>query len=199
MSTAFHPKIDGATEHANCSIAHVLRTLVCNDQKNWADMCPAVEFALNSNVSMTMGYTPFELNYGYIPQLGQCLSTNTQFTSVKQFAQQVLWNLMVAHDTIIEHRVMQTHHAYHRQMAGEFYLPGDLVYLLTKNLALPNGRAKKLLPKFIGPYKVVEAHTPASNVTLELPPKLTAWRVHPTFHMSLIQAHIPNNDGRFPH
>ena len=83
-------------------------------------------------------------------------------------------------------------------MASKHYSPGDLVYLSTKNLALPKGRAKKLLPKFIGPYKVVEAHTPTSTVTLELPPKLTAWQVHPTFHVSLIRAHITNDDGRFP-
>ena len=59
-------------------------------------------------------------------------------------------------------------------------------------------RAKKILPKFIGPFKIVEAHTAASMVTLDLPPELTAWRVHPMFHVSLIQAHIPNDDGRFP-
>ena len=69
----------------------------------------------------------------------------------------------------------------------------------TKNLSLPKGWAKKLLPKFIGLYKVVEVHTAASMVTLDLQPELRAWRVHPTFHMSLIQAHIPNDDGRFPH
>ena len=68
----------------------------------------------------------------------------------------------------------------------------------TKNLSLPKGQAKKLLPKFIGPYKIVEAHTATSTVTLDLPPELTARRVHLTFHMSLIQAHIPNDDGRFP-
>ena len=162
-------------------------------------MCPAVDFTLNSNVSATKGYAPFELNYGYIPQLGQCLSTDTQFTGVKQFTQQVLWNLTMVHDAIIEHHMMQTHHANHRQMAGECYSLGDLVYVLTKNLALPKGRAKKLLPKFIGLYNVVKAHTPTLTVTLELPPELTAQQVHPTFHMSLIQAHIPNNDGRFPH
>jgi len=100
---------------------------------------------------------------------------------------------MMAHDAIIEHRVMQTHHANHRHMAGECYSLGDLVYLLTKNLALPKGRAKKLLPKFIGPYNVVEAHATALTVMLELPPKLIAQWVYPTFHMSLIWAHIPNN------
>ena len=78
-------------------------------------------------------------------------------------------------------------------------MPGNLVYLSTKNLSLPKGWAKKLLPKFIGLYRIVETHTAASTVTLNLPPKLTAQRVHPTFHVSLIQAHIPNDDGRFPH
>ena len=36
-------------------------------------------------------------------------------------------------------------------------------------------------------------------VTLELPPELMAQWVHPTFHMSLLRAHIPNDDTRFPH
>ena len=79
------------------------------------------------------------------------------------------------------------------------YSPGDFVYLSTRNLTLPKGRAKKLQPKYIGLYKVVEAHTAALTIRLELPPGLTARRVHPTFHMSLVWAHIPNNDERFPH
>jgi len=74
-----------------------------------------------------------------------------------------------------------------------------LVYLSTKNLALPKGRAKTLLPKFIGLYTVVEVYHAASTVILELPPELTAQRIHPTFQESLIQAHVPNNDHHFPH
>ena len=87
MSTAFHPQMDGATERANRSIAQVLRTLIRNDQKDWDEHCPATEFTLNSSISATTGYAPFELRSGHIPQLGQCLSTDTQFTGVKQFAQ----------------------------------------------------------------------------------------------------------------
>jgi len=34
---------------------------------------------------------------------------------------------------------------------------------------------------------------------LELPPKLTAQRVHLTFHVSLIRAHTPNDNKRFLH
>ena len=78
-------------------------------------------------------------------------------------------------------------------------MPGDRVYLSTKILALPLGRANKLLPKFIRPYKVTEAHTATSMVTLELPPELTAWQMHPTFHVSLLRAYVPNYDTRFLH
>jgi len=120
------------------------------------------------------------------------------FVSVKQFTQQVLWNAMTAHDAIIASHLMQTHHVNRQRQAGENYLPGDRVYLSTKNLALPKGRAKKLLSKFIGPYKIIEAHTAASTVMLELPLELTAWRVHPTFHVDLIRAHMPNDNVKFP-
>ena len=71
------------------------------------------EFALNSNISSTMGYAPFELNCGFMPQLGQHLSMNTKFAGVRQFMQQARWNLMMAHDAIIESRVVQSHHANH--------------------------------------------------------------------------------------
>ena len=109
-----------------------------------------------------------------------------------------MWNIMVAHDAIIAACMMQTHHANRHRQPGNVFTPGDRVYLSTKHLALPKGRAKKLLPKFIGPYKVVETHTAASTVTLELPPELTARQVHPTFHASLLRAHVPNDDARFP-
>ena len=75
---------------------------------------------------------------------------------------------------------------------------GDHVYLLTQNLTLPKGRVRKLVPKYIGPYKVVKAHNKASTVTLELPPVLVARRISPTFHTGLIRKFIANNDKLFP-
>ena len=87
MLTLFHPQTDGATDQANCSISQVLWALVHNSQNNWAEQ---VEFALNSSVSMSMGYMPFELNYGYILQLGQHLNTDMKFVSVRQFAEHVM-------------------------------------------------------------------------------------------------------------
>ena len=58
-----------------------------------------------------MGYAPFKLNYGYMPQTGQHISIDTTFKGVKQFVQQAVWNLLDAHDTMLEHGIEQTHYS----------------------------------------------------------------------------------------
>ena len=145
MSTAFHPQMDGATEQANRSIAHILRTVVDNDQKNWSEKCSMVEFTINSSVNTTTGYAPFKLNHG-IPRSGQHISTNNSFRGIKQFAEQAVWNLIDAHDAILEHRVAQTHYSNKHWKPSVQYQLNNLVYLSMKNLTQPKGRARKLLP-----------------------------------------------------
>ena len=85
--------------------------IINDDQKNWADKCPMVEFALNSSVSATTGFAPFKLNQGYIPQIGMPTSFDTTFKGVKQFTLQAKRDLMAAHDVIIMKHVQQTFHA----------------------------------------------------------------------------------------
>jgi len=80
---------------------------------------------------------------------------------------------MAAHDVIIERRVMQTFHTNRKRQHSDKYKLGDHVYLSTQNLALPKDRARKLVPRFIGPYTVREAHNAASTVMIELPKELT--------------------------
>ena len=148
--------------------------IINDDQKNWADKCPMVEFVLNSSVSTTSGFALFELNQGYMPQIRMPTTFDTMFKGVKQFALQAKWDLMAAHDAIIMNRVQQMFHANKKCCTSDLYHVGDHVYLSTQNLTLPKGRARKLVPKYIGPYKVVKAHNEASTVTLKLPPVLIA-------------------------
>ena len=121
MSTVFHPQTDGTTEWANCSIGQILRMIINDDQKNWADKCPMVEFALNSSVSTTTGFTLFELKQGYMPYIRMPTLFDTTFKGVKQFSLQVKWDLMVAHDMIIANRVQQTFHANKKHHASDLY------------------------------------------------------------------------------
>ena len=54
------------------------------------------------------------------------------------------------------------------------------------------------MPKFIGPYKILKAMNESSNVTLELPQEFKDRKINPTFHTSLVQPYIKNNDILFP-
>ena len=100
-----------------------------------------VKFAINRSINTMTGYAPFELNHGYIPQLGQHISTDTTFKGAKQFSQQAVWNLLDVHDTILEYRIEQMHYSNKCRKPGIEYQINDLVYLSTKNLALPKHRA----------------------------------------------------------
>ena len=41
--------------------------MVQPNQRDWVNKLPMVEFALNSSISNSTGFAPFELNYGYLP------------------------------------------------------------------------------------------------------------------------------------
>ena len=75
---------------------------------------------------------------------------------------------------------------------------GDFVYLSTKELNLPKGHAKKLLPLFIRPYEVLKTNPESSTYTIKLPPELEARGIHPTFHISQLATHEPNDLLLFP-
>eukprot|EP00798_Chlamydomonas_sp_ICE-L_P019167 gene19167-biopygen28029 len=72
------------------------------------------------------------------------------------------------------------------------FLIGHEVMLSTKNLKYWPGRARKLLPRFVGPFpvtRVYDKHGETLAATLDLP---VGWRIHPTFHVSLLKAYVPD-------
>ena len=77
--------------------------------------------------------------------------------------------------------------AYANQGRLDFTLqPDEMVLLNTKNIKFKrvgNAGSKKLMPKWIGPYKVVNMVGNAA-VKLELP---GSYRIHNVFHVSLVK------------
>lgn len=200
MSTSFHPQTDEQTEQANCSVDQIFRTVVQHNQKDWVNCIDLTEFAINASVLETTKYAPFELNGGYMPSMIKELrADNVIPKGIKSFAETALYNLADAHDAIIEAQVFQAYYANKRRAPKAILIAkGDLVHLLTKNLNLPKGRAAKLCPKFIGPYKVLKARPEVSTYQLELPTALQERRINTTFHVSLLRPYIPSNDLMFP-
>jgi hypothetical protein len=93
---------------------------------------------------------------------------------IQQLINQALSNLEETHNTIIKGCMMQTHHANKKRQLDWPLSEGDKVYLSTENLSLPKGQTRKLMPKYIGPYKVMAAYPEESRYTLDLSPELKA-------------------------
>jgi hypothetical protein len=175
----------------------MLRQCIQPDQKDWVSKLPAIQFAINSARSASTGFSPFFLNYGRNPRSFIWNSApTTEFAGVRNFLLQKKLALMSAHDSIIAARIKQTRDANRKRQTTPFK-QGDLVYLSTQNISFQKGLARKLIPKYIGPYKILRDYG-NSSFKLELPAELKKRGIHDVFHSSLLRVHIPSDDRLFP-
>ena len=196
LSSAFHPQTDGATERANRTMTQMLRQCVSPNQKDWVSKLPAIEFAMNSARSSTTGFTPFYLNYGRNPS-PMIWKGEEIYPGVRQFAENMKDAIMSAHDAIIASRVQHTMQANKKRLPANFK-QGNLVYVSTKNISLPKGRARKLSPKYLGPFPITKVLKEGATYQLKLSDELIKRGVNRAFHASLLRPHVPNDDRRFP-
>jgi hypothetical protein len=197
MSSAYHPESDGGTERANRTVTQMLRQCIGPKQKDWVSKLPAIEFAMNSARSESTGYAPFFLNTGRMPRsLIWDTDKNRDYPGIANFAMQRRLAIMAAHDSMIAARVKQTRNA-NRKRQEEPFRKDDLVYLSTKNIKFEKGLARKLIPKFIGPYAILRDFG-NSSFKVELPANMKQRGVHDVVHASLLRIHVPNDDRRFP-
>jgi len=199
MSTSFHPQTDGAMQRANRSIGQMFRALIKSDQRNWVEKSLLIEFAINASIENAMGLAPFEIDYGYMPAMMKEMRVMEKTPQgVKMFARNALKNMTLVHDALIKDRISQQKYTDKKQHREPEIKINDLIYLSTKNIAMPKGRAIKLVLKYVGPYKIMKAIPLTSNYELELPMELLKRRIHNRFHVSLLRPHNPNDDALFP-
>lgn len=197
MSSSYHPQSDGSTERANRTITQMLRQCIDGKQKNWVEKLPAIEFAINSARSVSTGFAPFFLNTGRMPRpmIWDSMKKGP-FPGVANFALKRKLALMAAHDSILAARVKQTRSANRKRRVSPFSL-GELVYVSTANIKMPKGMARKLVPKYIGPYAITKDFK-NDSFQVDLPRDLVRRGVHNGFHAEKLRAHVPNDDRLFP-
>ncbi|KAJ9522416.1 hypothetical protein QJQ45_008282 [Haematococcus lacustris] len=129
--------------------------------------------------------TPFLVNYGQSPitpvlhKLPRpCLSP-----SAESFAKKWEHEVKHAQECMRVAQDRQQRYANKRRRDVTFSV-GDSVLLSTKNLRNAPGRARKFLPRYVGPFKVTGKLGEAAY-RLELPPTMS--RLHPVFHVSLLK------------
>jgi hypothetical protein len=185
FSTAFHPQTDGQTERANRVIEEVLRHFITGDHTNWEDLLPLVAFAINNAKSASTGETPFFLNHGTHPGTPASVGLpEGKLPALDAVFSEMGATLTRARELLKAAQDRQKAYA-DKSRSPHTFQEGQLVLLSTKNLKFQKG-VRKLHPKYIGPFRVVQM-VGQNAAKLDLPQAYS--RVHPVFHVSLLHAY----------
>ena len=157
MTTAYHPQADGQVERTNQVIEDMMRHWINPQQTNWDTLLDCAEFAMNNSISATTQNTPFRLNYGQDPLTPLSIEADTRLPVVRSFVREMTESLRSAKRCMqAAQGRQQTYYNEHRR-PQEFRV-GQRVWLKTTNFTFKGAKdkARKLFPKWAGPYLVVE-------------------------------------------
>ncbi|MGQ3285971.1 DDE-type integrase/transposase/recombinase, partial [Bosea sp. (in: a-proteobacteria)] len=184
-SSAYHPESDGQTERYNRTLEEMLRHYISPAQSDWPFFLSLAEFAVNNSWQESIQSTPFLVNTGQSPLTPALLELPGEVycPTARRLSEWWQSNVKQARHFMELAQRRQAHLANKGRKEVEYHT-GQLVLLSTKNLRMKPGKAKKLLPRFIGPFKVLE-HVGPVAVRLDLPQAMA--RMHPVFHVSLLR------------
>ena len=195
-STAFHPQTDGQTEVQNKTLIMALTACVDAAQGDWDLLLPEIQFAHNTAISASTGFSPHQMLYGRTARTALDAELESDGVAVrgvhpgaKELAQRVQDTERKARERISKAQEKQRKDALGGRRPVDFAV-GDRVWLSNRNMQLDLGdRARKLEPRFFGPYEVLEMH--GSNAAkLQLP---AGCKLHPVFNADLLRKYV---DGR---
>ena len=188
MSSGFHPQTDGQTERTNRTLEQMIRCYISGDLETWDTLLAPLEFAYNNATSASTGYTPFFLNYGRHPRVPAALvhvqsgdGSSSKVPTVESFVGLMDELRRQAQEHIRAAQQRQKHYADLKRSEVE-YNKDDKVLLNTVNLKLTSAGARKILPKYVGPFRILERIGKVAY-RLELPKQM---KCHPVFHVSLL-------------
>ena len=182
MSTAFHPQTDGQTERANRVLEEMLRQYVSPFHDDWDEHFDMVEFAINNAWQQSVQDTPFMLTYGQHPLTYLTLQTHSHVPAAAEFAEKM--QASTEHAKLCMESAQQRQKTYADKGRRDVtFEAGEQLMLNTKNVRNKNPGCPKLMPRWIGPFKVLE-RVGKGAYRLNLPLEL---KMHPVFHVSLLQ------------
>uniref|UniRef100_A0A224Z9V6 Tick transposon n=1 Tax=Rhipicephalus zambeziensis TaxID=60191 RepID=A0A224Z9V6_9ACAR len=170
-TTAYHPQTNGLTERFNRTLGDMLSMYVASDHGNWDHVLPYVTFAYNTAIQATTGFSPFFLLYGrepshnidtilpYRPDASEC-------QPISDVARQAEECRQLARTFTSQQQQRQKENCT-TSLPDPSYAPGSLVWLSVPYQT--PGLSSKLVPKYEGPYRVLEQTSPVNFLIEPVP------------------------------
>ncbi|GJX28484.1 retrotransposable element Tf2 [Tanacetum coccineum] len=194
MSTAYHPQSDGQTEVVNRCLECYLRCMTSEQPKQWLKWLSLAEWWYNTNFHTSIHTTPYEAVYGkpppvHIPYIGGESKVDLVDKTLSEREEAV--EALKFHINRAQSRMKS--HADKGRTDRKFDC-GDWVFLKLqphRQVSLRQGKQNKFLPKFFGPFKVIQRIGEVAY-KLDLPSNS---HIHNVFHVSqLRKCRHPNPD-----
>lgn len=162
--TAYHPAANGKVERKVQSLKALLRSIAFNDVDNWKRKVPLAVFAYNTAASPTTGEKPFFVVHGREPILPGPVNTALSYArirgdptnDVQLYTELLEQRVLTTFDAVYKKLKSVQEHYKHPHLVQFDFQVGDQVYLHNDSPT-----TNTLRPKWSGPYRIVEAISPA--------------------------------------
>jgi hypothetical protein len=163
----------------------MLRHYVNPVQDDWDEFLTGVEFAYNSFWQESVRNTPFVLNYGQQPRIPISGNSMCQVSTTQNFVEHMTHVIGEAKKHLIVAQQRQKFYTDKNRREVSFEVDQQ-VLVSTANIKLKVLGARKLLPRWIGPFRVVQR---IGMVAYRVQPPDT-FKIHDVFHVSLLRPYV---------
>lgn len=176
----------------------MLRSFVSQHQSDWEELIPSLLYAYHNTIHSATGFTPHKLLFGWsprdlrVPLLASHESSDPEYDA---------WlrergNMLSKGQLGLEHARRAMIKAHKAASNPPVFKAGDLVKITSSFLRVRpvDSQVRKLLPKFVGPFTVVEAVGP-NAYRIKLPEAYSG--IHDVINVSYLRPYFPDPDREF--
>ena len=191
MSIAFHPQTDGQSERTILVLEDMLRACILDHKGNWEEHLALVEFVYNNSYQASIQMAPYKALYGRPCRSPLCWTKVGESSIIgPDLIRDTSEKVSLIRQRLLMAQSRQKSYADIRCRPLEFEV-GDHVFLkvMPKRGVVRFGKREKLLPRFIGPFEILERIETVAY-RLALPPNISGF--HVVFHVSMLRKYTPD-------
>nr|GEY82147.1 putative reverse transcriptase domain-containing protein [Tanacetum cinerariifolium] len=183
MSTTYHPQTDGQSEHTIQTLEDMLRVCVLDFGGSWDVHLSLVEFSYNNSYNSSMRCASFE------PLYGRKCRSQIMWAEIgegrligPELVQETTKKISQIKDRLKAAGNRQKSYPDKKRKPLEFSVGDYVLFKMSPWKGMIRfGKKRKLTPRFVGPFEIVEKVGPVAY-QLDLPEEIKC--VHDTFHVS---------------